>query len=99
MPRVAPLRARLCLGAGGLSLGCRAEVIDAGLEDPDLCPPCSSDQHGILSGNSCLEWVDCLHRDAKVAYADIGCSEAQEYRWPEHERCRGLDEVCRFDDF
>lgn len=79
-----------------LLLACRvAEVTEPCLDDPELCPPCSSDDECSLQGNPCLETVACAHEDAGLAFVQIGCSKGTEYAWPEPEVCQCVDEVCQ----
>ncbi|MCB9796428.1 MAG: hypothetical protein H6741_27340 [Alphaproteobacteria bacterium] len=78
--------------------GCLAEVRDPCVEDPALCPACEADDECVFQGNPCLETVDCAHREAGLAYIQIGCSPAQEKRWPADDQCVCEASVCRSAD-
>ena len=82
-----------------LLLACRqAELVDACLEDPALCPACERDADCVLSGHPCLETVDCAHRDAELSTIQIGCSAALEYARPPPESCACVETVWQSGD-
>lgn len=86
----------MCPPLLALLLACRAaEVQNPCLDDPGLCPACSSDADCSLQGNPCLETVHCAHRDAGLMTIDIGCSEALEYSWPPDDECRCVESACQ----
>ena len=76
----------------------RAAIVDACLEDPDLCPACASDDDCAFGGNACTETVYCAHVDAEIAVVMIGCSPAMEYAWPSDEDCVCSASVCQSAD-
>lgn len=79
-----------------LLLACpRATVVDACLEDPELCPACEGDEDCGFSGNPCTDTVYCAHDAAELAVVQIGCSEALERRWPPDEDCACVDAICQ----
>lgn len=79
-----------------LLAACRqATVVDACLDEPDLCPACAEDADCALGGNACTETVYCLHEDATFAVIQIGCSKALEYDWPPADTCGCIDTVCQ----
>lgn len=73
----------------------RATVVDACLEDPDLCPACEGDADCGFTGNSCTDTVYCAHDEAQISVIQIGCSPALERRWPPDEACGCVDTVCQ----
>ncbi|HGG57881.1 MAG TPA: hypothetical protein ENK31_08820 [Nannocystis exedens] len=84
--------AALSLTCGGLV---EAEVDDYCLENPDACPACASDDACVFMGNACTDQVVCAHVDTDLVFVQIGCSEAQERRWPQDEACACVEQVCQ----
>ncbi|MCB9568979.1 MAG: hypothetical protein H6710_17480 [Myxococcales bacterium] len=84
---VAPL-----ITCGGLQ---KASVDDPCVDDPELCPPCASDDECVFQGNACTDYVACAHVNAELAFVQIGCSEALERRWPDDEACLCVESVCQ----
>jgi len=91
------LFALFVLGAANLTCGglVEAEVDDYCLGNPDACPACASDDACVFMGNACTDDVACAHVDADLAFVQIGCSEAQERRWPKDETCACVEQVCQ----
>ena len=78
-------------------LGCpRAEVVDYCTEED--CPPCARDAECVFTGNACTDTVYCAHEDSEIAVVQIGCSKAQERRWPDPSACVCADTVCQSAD-
>lgn len=72
-----------------------ATVVNWCDENPDGCPPCTSDAECVFQGNACTETVYCAHEDAEIAVVMIGCSEASEHPWPDPLECMcGSGGVC-----
>jgi hypothetical protein len=74
-----------------------AEVYDAcepGSPDTGSCVPCEADAECVLGGNPCYDTVACMHEDANLAFADLGCSAALEHDWPDAEGCRCVEARC-----
>lgn len=82
-----------------LVLACRgqATVQEPCVDDPTRCPACDVDAECVFQGNSCYDTVDCAHVGAGLAYAQLGCSEALEYRWPDDADCACIESVCQYD--
>lgn len=75
----------------------QAEVHDYCLDHPDECAPCTQDDHCHFTGNPCTDAVYCVREGTEVAVIQIGCSEAQERRWPDDDACACVDGVCQSD--
>lgn len=79
-------------------IGCKAaEVVDvcaAQVLDTGACLPCEGPADCVFTGNPCLDTVYCAHQGTPLAVAELGCSEAVEYRWPPAEACTCVDGVC-----
>lgn len=81
-----------------VACGPEATPVDLCVGTAVPCPPCGGDAECVFQGNPCLETVDCAHREAGLAYIQIGCSPAQEKRWPADDQCVCEASVCRSAD-
>jgi hypothetical protein len=92
--RLDTITALLC----GLLTSCAAEVSNYCVSNPEECPECENDSDCVFTGNPCTDYVYCAHREVEVIVVSIGCSEAQERRWPDDDECRCIGGVCRAED-
>jgi hypothetical protein len=94
MPRPSLALAAALAAALALAACKKADVVDLCVEDPEACPACAADTECVFGGNSCTDTVYCAHEDAEYAVISIGCSPAQERRWPDDAECACQQEVC-----
>jgi len=91
------IRGAVVLALIGLLASCRGEqkLHSDCVDNPGVCPPCTSDEQCSIVTNACLPEASCTHRDRDppLAVIQIGC--ALEYDEPPPERCGCVAGVCR----
>jgi hypothetical protein len=68
------------------------ELVSSCLDDPTLCPACSTNADCVITSNLCHENAYCSHKDAPIFVTQDGCSA--EYRPPD-EACACIQNVCQ----
>ena len=90
-------RGTIVLALIGLLASCRGEqkLHSDCIDNPGVCPPCTSDEQCRIVTNPCTPNAFCTHRDRDppLAVIQIGCS--LEYDEPPPERCGCVAGVCR----